>query len=219
VAARLSKKKLPRYSLEFKLGAVRLTMRARPEWRAGSDPLRVADGQEGAQAVRLEVSDAMRHGQSARCVCMRCKAVDRVATVTRGSPALELALWLLVVPGVIYSTWRLRGRVKVCALCGSYDVLPDDAPLVLQTFPDLALPRTKKPAVQMIRDVLVWLTLGAGVSVVLAFAVATAFPQARASNWLWALVVVAATLIAAHPIMGALHLFLHFLRSRRRPEA
>jgi len=219
VAARLSKKKLPRYSLEFKLGAVRLTRRARQNGARGSNPLRVADGQEGAQAVRLEVSDAMRHGQSARCVCMRCKAVDRVTTITRGSPALELALWLLVVPGVIYSIWRLRGRVKVCALCGSYDVLPDDAPLVLQTFPNLAVRRTKKPALKMISDALVWLTLGGGIGVVLAFAVAAAFPQARASNWLWALVVVAATLIAAHPIIGALHLFLHFLRSRRRPEA
>ena len=41
-------------------------------------------------------------------------------TVTRGSIWIEIILWLcLIVPGLIYSIWRLTTRRQVCSACGA----------------------------------------------------------------------------------------------------
>jgi len=58
-------------------------------------------------------------------VCMRCE--DRVdpVRVTPGSIWIELVLWLaLIVPGLVYSIWRLANRHSGCPNCGSADLVP-----------------------------------------------------------------------------------------------
>lgn len=44
-------------------------------------------------------------------VCQDCGTVTQGATTTRGSLAIEIILWLcFLVPGLIYSIWRLTTR-------------------------------------------------------------------------------------------------------------
>ena len=48
-------------------------------------------------------------------VCTTCGTVGNVKTVTPGSFALELVLWLLLLlPGVLYTAWRLVNKGAVC---------------------------------------------------------------------------------------------------------
>ena len=62
-------------------------------------------------------------------ICGNCGYEGRPETITKGSILIELALWLfLIIPGVIYSIWRLTSRYKACPKCGAANMLPADAP-------------------------------------------------------------------------------------------
>ena len=61
-------------------------------------------------------------------VCTKCGHVGRPASVTKGSFAIEVVLWLcFIVPGLIYSLWRLSSRHEACSVCGNAEVLPPEA--------------------------------------------------------------------------------------------
>jgi hypothetical protein len=63
-------------------------------------------------------------------ICSSCGTVGRAKTVTRGSLLIEIFLWLcLIVPGLLYSLWRLTSRHKACGACGAQTLIPLDSPL------------------------------------------------------------------------------------------
>ncbi len=63
-------------------------------------------------------------------VCTQCGTAGRLKTETPGSFLVELALWLLfLIPGLIYSMWRLTARRKVCAACGNPTMVPASSPV------------------------------------------------------------------------------------------
>jgi hypothetical protein len=62
-------------------------------------------------------------------ICSACGTRGESKTHTRGSFAIELILWLcFIIPGLIYSVWRLTSRRKVCRACGSSDLVPVNSP-------------------------------------------------------------------------------------------
>jgi hypothetical protein len=61
--------------------------------------------------------------------CPNCGKVGRPKTVTRGSCLIELLLWIFfIVPGIIYSVWRLSSRYQACRFCGYPNLAPIDSP-------------------------------------------------------------------------------------------
>ena len=67
---------------------------------------------------------------AAPVVCTKCGSVDKTKSFTPGSILLEIVAWcLLIVPGVLYSFWRLSARKRVCAVCGSAELVPADSPV------------------------------------------------------------------------------------------
>lgn len=67
----------------------------------------------------------------AAIICKGCgTAGDGGKTVTDGSFAVEIVLWLFfLVPGFIYSIWRLTTRHQACGKCGSKELIPLDSPI------------------------------------------------------------------------------------------
>jgi hypothetical protein len=62
-------------------------------------------------------------------LCTRCGVVDRPQRVAQGTFGMEFLLWcLLIVPGLIYSIWRLTTHHNACAHCGSAELVPPDSP-------------------------------------------------------------------------------------------
>lgn len=62
-------------------------------------------------------------------VCTRCHTVALPETKTKGSFLIEVILWLcFIVPGLIYSIWRLSSKFDVCPSCGSTDLVSADSP-------------------------------------------------------------------------------------------
>lgn len=63
-------------------------------------------------------------------ICPNCGTVGTPKTVTKGSMLIEIVLWIfLIVPGIIYSIWRLTTRAKVCRSCGSKNMIPLNSPM------------------------------------------------------------------------------------------
>ena len=49
--------------------------------------------------------------------------------VTPGNLAIEIILWLcFVIPGLIYSIWRIGARKHACSVCGSFRLIPGASP-------------------------------------------------------------------------------------------
>ena len=62
-------------------------------------------------------------------VCKACGWSGYPKTVTEGSTAIELVLWLfLLVPGLVYSIWRLTTRHQACPTCGGKILVPASSP-------------------------------------------------------------------------------------------
>lgn len=62
-------------------------------------------------------------------VCTQCGTRGPSRSVTRGSFAIEIVLWLLfIIPGLIYSIWRVSTRTTACAACGATSLVPPDSP-------------------------------------------------------------------------------------------
>lgn len=62
-------------------------------------------------------------------VCGKCGTVAEPKRFTPGSILIEIVLWLcFLVPGLIYSLWRLSKRRDVCPSCGADELLQLDSP-------------------------------------------------------------------------------------------
>ena len=62
-------------------------------------------------------------------LCTECHHVGPPQRITRGSFWVEVLAWLLfLVPGLIYSLWRLGTRYNGCPACGSRNLIPLDSP-------------------------------------------------------------------------------------------
>ncbi len=87
-------------------------------------------------------------------VCTQCGHVGPAGSTTPGSIRIELVLWLaFILPGVIYSLWRINKRHPVCPICANAAIIPAESFLGHQFIathrPELltsATPRTRPPA-------------------------------------------------------------------------
>ncbi len=62
--------------------------------------------------------------------CPNCGTVAVPKRYTKGGFITEVILWLLfIVPGIIYSVWRLASRYHGCPQCGFRDVTPVESPV------------------------------------------------------------------------------------------
>ena len=62
-------------------------------------------------------------------ICSTCGTTGRSVTTTPGSFFIELLLWLFfLLPGLIYSIWRLTNKKTGCASCGGTALIPLDSP-------------------------------------------------------------------------------------------
>jgi hypothetical protein len=64
-----------------------------------------------------------------KLICPNCGFAGRPKRITKGSFFIELFLWiLLIIPGLIYSLWRLTSRYDACPQCAAPNMVPLDSP-------------------------------------------------------------------------------------------
>lgn len=67
-------------------------------------------------------------------ICATCGMTGKPKRVSQGSILIEVVLWLfLLVPGILYSLWRMGSRQLVCRHCGSPNMVPLNSPVGRKT--------------------------------------------------------------------------------------
>lgn len=84
-------------------------------------------------------------------VCTSCGYVGEPIAITKGSIWIEVVLWLcFLVPGLIYSIWRLSTRYDGCPSCGQTTIIPVDSPMakkfLRENFPEQAVKAIRPPS-------------------------------------------------------------------------
>lgn len=85
---------------------------------------------------------------SEEVVCTQCGYVGEPKTVTKGSLGVEIIMWLLfLLPGLVYSIWRLSSKHDGCPTCGNTALIPRGAPMaqkfMRENVPDKLLARVE----------------------------------------------------------------------------
>ena len=63
-------------------------------------------------------------------ICKDCGSIDGTKSHTKGSMAIELVAYCcLIVPGLIYSLWRLSTRREVCRSCEGTQLVKATSPV------------------------------------------------------------------------------------------
>jgi len=86
---------------------------------------RAPDGKEGnGKKTQKEIwkevlSENRWNSWQPKKICAECGYVGAPVSITPGTFLTEVALWcLFLLPGLIYSMWRLSGRHTGCPKCG-----------------------------------------------------------------------------------------------------
>ena len=62
-------------------------------------------------------------------VCTACGYIGSPKKIVKGSILIEIVLWLFfIIPGLIYSTWRLTTKYDACPKCKNATMIPVDTP-------------------------------------------------------------------------------------------
>lgn len=65
--------------------------------------------------------------------CKACGYTGKPKYDTQGSFLIELILWCtFIVPGLVYSLWRMSSKKQICPLCKSTDLIPLNSPIAKQ---------------------------------------------------------------------------------------
>ena len=63
-------------------------------------------------------------------ICKDCGQAGRPVTETPGSLAAKLVAWIcFLVPGILYTFWRLSARRRACPKCHGSITVPVDTPV------------------------------------------------------------------------------------------
>lgn len=64
-----------------------------------------------------------------KMICSRCGETGIPKAITKGSIWIELLLWcFFLIPGLIYSLWRMFSRYDGCQSCGSTELVTASSP-------------------------------------------------------------------------------------------
>lgn len=65
--------------------------------------------------------------------CKTCGYSGSVKSKTKGSLIIEIILWIcFIIPGLIYSVWRMTTKGLVCPSCGGTELIPVNSPIAQQ---------------------------------------------------------------------------------------
>lgn len=96
-----------------------------------------------AYAVFIAARGIFGSKKGAEMVCLDCGTQARAVRRTKGSLAIEILLWLcFLVPGMIYSIWRLTTRTWACPECGSERLAPPHTPAAKRMLQQQTTPST-----------------------------------------------------------------------------
>jgi hypothetical protein len=94
-------------------------------------------------AARVFIFLFNRPQRTGSMICPHCGTRGEPVTIARGNMAIEIVLWLcFIIPGIIYSLWRLTTKIRACPSCRAEGMVPVTSPrgreLLARYQPELA---------------------------------------------------------------------------------
>lgn len=78
----------------------------------------------------FNIGEAERAQLRGAWYCTQCGSVGDQKRYTKGSLGMEIILWLLfILPGVLYSVWRLTSKYAGCPKCRAANMIPVTSPV------------------------------------------------------------------------------------------
>lgn len=66
-------------------------------------------------------------------ICTICGHIGNPKTIVKGSFFIEIVLWFFfLIPGLIYTIWRLTTKQKACPMCKNASMIPLNTPRGLE---------------------------------------------------------------------------------------
>lgn len=63
-------------------------------------------------------------------ICLDCQSIGKITRQAEGYLIIEILLWLcFLLPGLIYSIWRMSNKYWSCKVCGGRRIVPIDSPV------------------------------------------------------------------------------------------
>ena len=85
--------------------------------------------EKATPAAPSSVAAGRKQSSAGHLYCTSCGARSYGKSLTKGSIFIELVLWLcFLLPGLIYSIWRLSSRQQVCTVCEAPGLIPINSP-------------------------------------------------------------------------------------------
>ncbi len=82
-----------------------------------------------ARGIRTQRALHPEMAEKGHLFCTSCGHQGMPSRSTPGSILIEIVLWLcFIVPGLIYSIWRINKRHDTCSSCGSNNLIPANSP-------------------------------------------------------------------------------------------
>lgn len=70
-----------------------------------------------------------RTGDDGKMICPACGSQGWPVNKVKGSIGIEIILWLcFIVPGLIYSIWRMASKYDACPVCQQAGMIPLSSP-------------------------------------------------------------------------------------------
>jgi len=83
----------------------------------------------GKWREEVRAYESYQRDLAGKSLCKTCGWMGKPRTETKGHFAIEVVLWLcFIVPGLIYSLWRLGSNYDACPLCKSTLLVPASSP-------------------------------------------------------------------------------------------
>lgn len=89
------------------------------------------------KGIPRQPSDIPGYNRNDR-LCTVCGYIGKPYKYTKGSFGVELLLWIFfLIPGLIYSIWRLSSRYEACPKCDAPNMIPMDSPVAKKILKDM----------------------------------------------------------------------------------
>lgn len=81
------------------------------------------------KAIRGSAGMDGKLSETGSMICQNCGSRGEPKTITKGSIGMEIILWIcFLIPGLIYSIWRLTSKYKGCPSCGQPNMINVNTP-------------------------------------------------------------------------------------------
>ena len=82
----------------------------------------------------------MGNNSGTQFICTTCGYMGKMDKTVKGHFVIEIILWICwLLPGLIYTIWRLNNKTNICPKCGKDNVVDAESPIGKKLVKEISL--------------------------------------------------------------------------------